>query len=370
MVKRIIYHKANIFMLFCIIYCMAAFPCLSQEINEGIWAPHRLKSILGQDGVTPVPVTDSKGNKVFFWTFGDTFLGSWKGNVNTTSTFDFNNSVNINAMIPNTLAISDVPNDDNYKNLNFQYLLEDKAVTQFIKYDKGENPFVIRYWANDGIQLGNAVYIYSMIVKIDQNIKPFPFKVMGSGLVKWNMDNKWNAKDFNAVKFEKIKGFVADNLIVGDSVIEKDGYVYLLGRAETTANSYASLVFMRVKSENIENFSSYEFLSESGQWADKNMAKFFNDICGEASLSYNETLKKYVVIYMQAAKQQIIMITFKDFSCLPENIEKQIIYVPPAKNGINYYSAKEIFSTKDYIYAIYIDPSIYQPILVKKKLNL
>src|SRR4030042_3566656 len=51
--------------------------------NLGIFGESRKESVLGQDGCTPIPL-----DKGVMWTFGDTILGSWKGDLSVDSTFE------------------------------------------------------------------------------------------------------------------------------------------------------------------------------------------------------------------------------------------------------------------------------------------
>ncbi|MFC1522643.1 DUF4185 domain-containing protein [Elusimicrobiota bacterium] len=348
--------------------------CSADATNEGIFGKSRTQYVLGQDGVTPIPITDTQGNKAFFWTFGDTILGTFKEGsegVSTSDTFNFGESTTMEAMLPNSLAISEVPDDSNYTNLNFRYLMEDGKVAQFIKYEEGENPFLVRFWADDGIQIGNTVYIYYMIIHIDQNAKPYPFKVVGTGLAKWEMPPDWTVDNIDAIKFTRVKGFQINDIIVGDGAIERNGYVYLLNRIAVDP-LHVSLVLARVAPENIEDPQAYEYLGRS-KYAQKGIWQetpelFFDDIAGEASISYNEKLKKYVIIYMTISDQSVVMLTFKNFATFPAMHKATTIYKPDSQEE-RYYSGKEIFSTDNFIYAIYIDPSIYQPILLKTSID-
>jgi hypothetical protein len=90
---------------------------------------------------------------------------------------------------------------------------------------------------------------------------------------------------------------------------------------------------------------------------------------GELSLSYNDYLKKYLIIYC-SLDGTIKYLAFKNFSLI-KNEKARELYVPPllpkikSRPNLYYYSGKEILYTKKGIYAIYINPAIYQPILIK-----
>lgn len=330
--------------------------------GEGIFGEDRLRSVLGQDGVTPIPVALRNGTTMFLWTFGDTLLGDWKGPINATATLNFSEIADMKAMPPNTLALSSVPDDDNYKNLKFDYFTDSGTVKEFLKYEPGENPLKRRFWADDGIQIEDTVYVYYMGVDVTEEKTFLPFKFTDTGLAKWRMPDKW---DINKAGFERLKNFSIPDIAIGDGVIMRDGYVYLLGRASKNGAGLGSLCFARVRPADIETAGKYEYLTSSGTWDKKDYGIFFDDVCGEASLSYDEQLKKYSIVYMSAKTQEINLVTFDDFNDFPSKYVRTPVYKPAPKKDVFYYSAKEIFRTGKFIYIIYINPPIYQPMLVK-----
>ncbi len=349
-----------------IILCLICFLAVSNSFcltvkNEDIFAKSRLKYVLGQDGVTPIEIENKQGEKMLLWTFGDTILGEWTGEITTDATMNFNDITKMNAMPPNSIALSPLINDENYKDPNFKFLLNSSGVVkQFIGYTKDENPFALRLWADDGIQIGNKTYVYYMIIKSSQS----DFSVLGTGLASWEMPDKWEIKDIN---FKRKFDFKIKNIILGDGVIRKGKYVYILARSEKDGKTFGYLSFARVKAKYIERPSKYRYLNSKGKWVKENFGKFFGDVCGEASLSYNEKSKKFRIVYMALKEQKIKMISFDNFKNFPKNAQTTDVYTPKPKEKILYYSAKEIAETDKFIYLIYIDPSIYQPILIKIK---
>jgi len=333
-----------------------------ETADEGIFAPSRLDFVLGQDGVTPIPVTFNDGEKKYLWTFGDTILGAWKGPVATTATLSFTGGVSMKAMPCNALAISDVPTETNYKELVFKFYPGSSTVSEFIKYKEGESPFANRLWADDGIQLENNVYVFYMDVELTKKSKA-GFKFKGTGLAKAKIPENGGISRFN---FERVEKFYAKNLLLGDSAVEKSGYVYILGRiAKKAGGNLNALCAARVKPARIEDFPAYEFLSQNGRWQKKEKGAFFDDISGEASLVYDDGANLFRIVYMSAKTQQIRLVEFGTFKELARGPAAMSVYKPEPKKDIFYYSAKEIFHSKNAVHIIYIDPSIYQPILVK-----
>ncbi|MCX5786265.1 MAG: DUF4185 domain-containing protein [Elusimicrobia bacterium] len=345
--------------LFC---SMATGAVFGETVNEGIFAPSRLDFVLGQDGVTPIPVIFKDGEKKYLWTFGDTMLGAWKGPVVTTATLNFAGAADTEAMPCNTLALSAVPAETNYKELRFKFYTESSTVSEFIKYNKNENPFINRLWADSGIQTDSGVYVFYMDVEIaKENAAGFKFK--GTGLAKAKTPEKADILEFN---FERVGKFYAKDILLGDSVVKKGGYVYILGRiAKKADGSLNALCAARVEPARIEDFSAYEFLSRKGRWQKKEKGAFFDDVSGEASLVYDEGVELFRIVYMSGRTQDIRLVEFGTFNALARKPSVKSVYKPEPKKDIFYYSAKEIFHSKETVRIIYIDPSIYQPILVK-----
>lgn len=329
--------------------------------NEGIFGQDRLKSVLGQDGVTSIPVQFKNGEKGFLWTFGDTILGDWKGPVATTSTLNFSDVADMKAMPCNTLALSDVPDEKNYKNLFFKFYPGTGNPSEFITYKQGENPWVKRMWANDGIQEKDKIYVFYMDIKLKED-KPGDFDFNGTGLAISEIPEN---PDVSKFVFRRSEKFYAEKMLLGDSVVQKGKYFYILGRlSQKNDGNLNSILLARVKPGNIENLKDYEFLSKKGKWQKKEKSGFFDDITGESSLTWDEYRKIFRIIYM-STNQEIKQVTFSNFKEFVFKPKVSIIYKPDSKKDVFYYSAKEIFHTKNAVYLIYIDPSIYQPILIK-----
>lgn len=343
--------------------------CSPKVENLGIFAEGRKQDVLGQDGVTPTPISDT----IMMWTFGDTILGSWKEGVSVHATFS--EKVNPDTMIPNSLAFSRRPTDETVKDLAFTYYKEKGKVSQFLKYRRGENHRVDRLWALDGIRIRDAVYVYYLRIKIDDPGKPMGFRLDGVGLARWQLSRQWKIGD--TVTFKRIRDIFANGYpAFGASVIRIKDYIYTLGQY-STKDFTSPIKIARVRAGEIENRKAYRFLQKDGNWIDKieDAQPFLNDVMGECSLSYNRFLKKYVIIYCQLMTGKIVMVAFDDFSKLM-NTPKEVLYQMPKlvpqknkKEQLFYYSGKEIFSQDSYLYSICIHPGEYQPYLLKVNLS-
>ena len=331
-------------------------------IEHGIFAPSRHEYVLGQDGVCSIQFDES----LTLWTFADTILGKWKTGNGPVSSLE--NDTVTEGMISNSLAWSERITPANFKNIKFSYLTEDGRPAQFIKNRSGEDPLYHRFWALDGVRIGNRVYVYYLHIYVPDHSRFLDFKVLYSGLAVWYIPEEWKPGD--PVRFKRLGPlFQGEYPAYGASAMMKEGYVYLAGHFKK--GDKFPLSFARVQAEKIEDVSEYEFLTEHGNWGkDINAAgEFFGDISGECSVSYNSSLKKYVLIYSRIFTGEIVAVTFTDFNRLNE-AKQATVYKPDKKEGAPMwpYSGKEIFSGDGRIFIIYIDPLIYQPMLLELKL--
>lgn len=336
--------------------------------SYGVFGKSRLEHVLGQDGVCPVELSPS----VTMWTFSDTILGSWKGDVSAAATFS--ERADISTMISNSLAFTGPLTPESLHSLTFTYYTKNRIVRQFIRHNKNENPGKVRLWALDGIRLGDSVYLYYLHVVIANPSKPLSFKVDKIGLARWDVPHDWKVGD--PVSFRRLPYLFGEKFpAFGASVIKKGGYIYTVGQY-TDKNVYSPIKIARVKISRIEDGNSYEFLRSNGTWVKDISAAdpFLGDVQGECSLSFNKYLNKYVILYCQLWKNRIVMVAFDDFNRLA-GAKKNILYTMPKLQGKAhttmqfYYSGKEILSWKNIIYAIYINPLDYQPYLLKFSLK-
>jgi hypothetical protein len=335
--------------------------------NLGIFGESRKESILGQDGCTPVPL-----DGIMMWTFGDTILGSWKGTLSVSSTFE--EAASMKGMISNALAFTPIPDSATIRELPFAFYREGGTVKPFIKNRAGEDHRLWRFWAIDGILVDGIVYVYYIIVYVDPNIKDkgeslLPVRIMGVGIAEWNVPKDWRPGD--PVDFKRTATvFHEGEPVFGDSVILRDNYLYLLGHGPASKDRVPAFI-ARVAPNDLKNRAGYQFLGKGGAWhaeLDRAMP-LCQDVMGEPSLSYNEFLGRYILLYC-SLDGAIKLASFTDFSEL-DGASAEVIYNPPplprieSRDHLFYYSGKEIFHTSKSTYAIYINPAIYQPILLR-----
>ena len=126
-----------------------------------------------------------------------------------------------------------------------------------------------------------------------------------------------------------------------------------------------------MRPERIEERAAYEFLRADGTWTPsfEGAADFLGGVLGECSLSYNAALACYVIIFCRPANGELVMVRFADFRELASAHQDVIYRIPPPAEGgekrLPYYSAKEIHAGDAALYLVYMNPSDYQPYLLK-----
>jgi hypothetical protein len=329
-------------------------------IEHGIFAPSRLESVIGQDGVCSINFSED----ITLWTFADTITGKWKSEEGRLSA-DKNEAL-MDGMLSNSIAWSEKITDKNYKNIHLNFYKEKGRAAQFIKNYKNESHNKHRFWALDGFRTGNKVYVYYLHVYVPDPSQFLNFEVRYVGLARWDIPRGWKPGD--KIDFTRLgQLFSKGSPFFGAAVMERDGFVYLAGHFKNASSEFP-LSFARVPVEKIEDSTSYSYLSRKGEWVSdiKSAGSFFGDITGECSLSYNNYLKEYVIVYSKVFTGEVTLVRFKDFSRIP-SAEKEIVLKVYKAEGASMwpYSGKEIFSSGNSLFLIYIDPARYQPLLVE-----
>ncbi len=349
-----------VFLLLPIIYISCAHN--TKAIERGIFAPSRLESVIGQDGVCSIKFSDN----ITLWTFADTITGRWKSEEGRLAA-EKKDSVP-DGMLSNSIAWSEKITEDNYRDIKLNFYKENGRTAQFIKNRKDENPQKHRFWALDGFRSGNKVYVYYLHVYIPDHRKFLNFEVLNVGLARWDIPDKWKPGD--EINFRRLGPLFGKGLpCFGAAVMERDGYIYLAGHFKKGSSEFP-LSVSRVRIEDVEKPGKYSFLSNSGEWVSdiKSAGAFIGDVSGECSLSYNDYLKEYVIIYSKVFTGDIALVRFNNFKKLPSAESKIVYRVKRKESGAMWpYSGKEIFSSGESMFLIYIDPEKYQPMLVELK---
>jgi hypothetical protein len=191
-------------------------------VEHGIFAPSRLKSVIGQDGVCPIDF----GDNITLWTFGDTITGTWKNDKGLLSS-DQKEAI-IDGMISNSIAWSEKITENNYKDIPFSFYKKNGRVKQFITNNKDEDPLRHRLWAFDGFRYKDRVYVFYAHIFVPDYREFLNFEVLYTGIARWDIPQGWKiGDDFNfkrlGILFEKGSPFF------GAGVMIKDDDIYLVG---------------------------------------------------------------------------------------------------------------------------------------------
>ena len=330
--------------------------------NFGIFIKNKHNSLVGYDGCTPIQFD----KKTVLWTFGDTILGKWNKSISVNTTFE--ESAEMNFMVSSSAAFTASPDENNIKTLKFHFLTEKNKVKELLPLTRTERLKKVRLWPLDGVRINNRLFLFFIKVRININQSALPFSIIGTGIAEWKIPPNWKRGDKVDFKRKNLI-FTSKEPIFGDAVIIKDHFLYIVGRKKfkNKINAYIA----KVHPKNILKRNKYRFQSCKGSWEKSIIEACPNlgDVSGELSLAYNSYLRKYTIVYC-SLQGQIRGLTFENFALLHKTTSK-ILYnpepLPSIKNRklLFYYSGKEIFNTPTHVYAIYINPAIYQPILIK-----
>ncbi|WP_312372573.1 discoidin domain-containing protein [Lachnoclostridium sp.] len=157
----------------------------------------------------------------------------------------------------------------------------------------------IYYWLGDTFVIGESLYVYSL--RIDSVNTMYGFEQIGVDLAKYHIKdgevdydsleiiddgamNLCNVSDPNA-KWYFGGGVYQSTEDAGG--INPDGYVYVYGYQDVI-NLGRELIVARVKSENIEKFSEYEYLNSNDEWVSEPPSEFkylAHDVAPELSIT-------------------------------------------------------------------------------------
>ncbi|MBN1534668.1 MAG: DUF4185 domain-containing protein [Spirochaetes bacterium] len=333
-------------------------PCRVE--NLGIFVHPDSDDIVGLDGCASIPLD----KRTVLWTFGDTIIGRFKKKITAMSAFE--DSAVMKGMLSNSIALTGMPDNDTIERLRFRFFRVDGAPVEFLLRQRGDRNRN-RIWPVDGIRLGDTVYLYYMAIRIEVG-SGSPFRTAGTGIAAWKLPPA-PAGDYTPDFVPLHMLFGGDEPVFGDSVIRRQGWIIVTGHRSAGGSSYAYIA--RAPETSITMRKRYQFLTAHGGWTTEiaEAGRFFGDVAGEPTLTFNDEMDCYVVLYCGLGGE-IKSITCRALEQLPCRIPRTI-YIPPplprieGRSFMFYYSGKEIFSTENHVYAIYINPAIYQPTLIR-----
>lgn len=338
--------------------------------------------VVGMDGAYSIP-----GRNKILWFFGDTLIGErikgeslWYPGGEKIGHGNMAGTGKIEEMLTNTALL--VPLGTGINPLkDFNFLQRDThRLKQLVPYLPEEDPDQYRIWCLHGIQLDEKIYLYYQKVEMlaEGEVLPVNFKIVGSGLAVGN-EIDWN---FKRMMFNDQTLFWNDHQPqFAASVLnnfENDGFVYCYGVLKNSAGIQQCYI-ARVKPEQIEQRSSYEYLAgENNLWDNniKNAYVVFEGMPNELSVSFNKYLNSYLAVHSLDLTGKIVAHTapnpwgpWSDYTELYQVHVKRTIDLP---YPILIYAGKEHpeLSEDDgrILYITYIEFEEYFPHLIRIEL--
>ncbi len=268
-------------------YVTASNACVSvtaEPVTEYGQMFYRESGWLGADGDYSV----SLGPERLLWLFSDTFVGKIKDG-HRVDTVMINNSVGIQKL--KTPA-----------SIEYYYRKGAKGTpVSYITPDDGRGYF----WLFDGIRTSKGLYLFLMRVETVNPNAAFGFRSFGTSLGHVeNPDDspdKWRITQ-RAIPYSKYPA--EGSLHFGSAIMKESEYVYLYGLDSTRTNKEGKrergMILARVPEDKLGDFDKWRFYS-NGKWGTDftTCSLICPDIPSEFSVSYQKSIKQYVLTYTE-----------------------------------------------------------------------
>ena len=235
------------------------------------------------------------GKGRILWLFGDSLIGTVR-----------HGKRQIDSMVNNTVAIQSDPNPTT-ASIRFFHGGDKSHPSAFIRPEKGAGWF----WLSGGtIRNSKGLYLFMPRIVNTPGPQGWNFRVQGMTLGKVsNPDDDpldWKIQQFEVPCFRNTS---REEWSFGACVI-RDGawfYIYGFGHDKNAGNRH--LLLARSREENLERFSSWEFLSHAGWQRDFKKATALADHIGtEFSVSWLPGANRYVLVSTEnGLSEKIIM---------------------------------------------------------------
>ncbi len=276
--------------------------------------------------------------------YSDTYIGNVEE-----ETKDRKNSVIVN----NSFGL--------YKDKQIDFLIEDYEPLTPIK-DSSRSKADAFYWLGDSFVIDNYYYVHALYIA-KEGVLGFAQK--GEDLIRFDikdgtidLNSRHLIKDENTDKLSYFEKDGSLDIIFGAAIFENvsssnrvnpDGYIYNFGYKDDRKNNLPrSLVVSRVKEEDVEDFSKYEYY-DGTSWSNniKDSKGIVDNVSCEMSVveindKNNEDYGKFILTFQEyTTGNNIIMI--KSDTLFDNYEDEMIIYTIEDKlllDDINYYNAK------------------------------
>ncbi|MBI5245027.1 MAG: DUF4185 domain-containing protein [Elusimicrobia bacterium] len=252
--------------------------------------------ILGQDGAYSIPLADGSA----LWTFGDTLVGETLPG----------GEDKLWGMPSSSFAILEATDPFSLEG-ELRYVRDPQDwPAPLIRYEPGELESIRRFWPQHGVQAGGKVYVFYTFIQASKS-GMWSFAIIGQGLV---MAEKPEGP-YRRVLYKGNPIIWSDlEPSFGGAVLQgKDGWIYLYGRGIVAQDKY-SMFLARVKGADLGDREAYQYFSRKGSseaWVKNSWeaSALFEDAASELSVSFNERLGKYLMLYSNLLTQSVEMRT-------------------------------------------------------------
>lgn len=239
---------------------------------------------IGGDGNYSV----SLGGDTTLWLHGDTFLGEIKGGVRCEGFKIANNTISLQkGYEPATASMKFFSGRDGAG--------EPCAV---VAPEDGKGWF----WIYDGVRTGGRLFLFLIQIDRDRG-SALGFKSVGMWLGR--VENPDEPPEKWKITQKKIPCslFSADgDTFLGSAVLKREPYIYIYGIKEKHEGPWLQkfMIIARAPGKKLDDFSAWEFFDGTGWSSDfGRIAGLFGDCANEFTVSYEDTLHRFIVIYTE-----------------------------------------------------------------------
>lgn len=306
----------------------------------------------GADGIFSIPFDGydvpgkAKDNKTLFL-FSDTFIG----NVHPVTKQRLQSN-----MLNNSLAIleGEKPNPNRMEWIT----MANTADVNLFTPKTPKAPAGSWYWLQDGVVIGNHVYIFPLLMSKDlQGDAGFLFAISGVSMVKLRLSEDGPIVEEQEQVDTPLFASIPDgsgNIVFGAGILDRteksgianpDGYLYVYGYKDLKSGT-KELVVSRVQPENIEQFDRWEFWDGKNWSSDiQDVASLVTGVSPELSVTFMEQAPykgKYLLVVERDTLSGYIAVSQADSPAGPFSPLEDVYHVPEAKlgNGVITYNAK------------------------------
>ncbi len=241
---------------------------------------------IGGDAIYSAPLPDGS----ILWLFGDTLIGTIRDGKRSPDTIMVNNTIAIQkGTDPATARITTYARQD-----------EEGRWQSVFTPPHGDDFF----WIYDGILAPDGLYIFLIQIHVTDKDQAFGFHSAGTAVAR--IDNPQDPPDKWRTTLRKIPfgTFVpGGETFFGSAALIWENHMYIYGITEETGEGYHRkyMITARVPADDPLDYEKWRFY-DGNDWSKdfQNAKRLADDFANEYTVSYNEFLKQFIVVYTRA----------------------------------------------------------------------